>query len=226
MVHYCWFGGSQLRDEELRCIESWKKYLPDYEIKRWDESNFDVRCCTYVSEAYDSKKWAFVSDYARFKILYEEGGLYFDTDVELIRSIDDIVNAGPFMGIETDEPTYGSRNNGNSLPTVNTGLGMGSYSGLSIYREILDSYENDSFIQPDGSCSQTTVVDRVTNILAKHGLQPVYGIQSGADVRIYPAEFFNPKDYWTGNVVTTDNTRSIITIRRRGTMGRRSENGS
>ena len=196
-------------DQEERCIKSWQKYLSDYEIKRWDESNFDVRCCPYVSEAYDLKKWAFVSDYARFKILYEEGGLYFDTDVELIRPINDIIEAGPYMGIEIDKPTFHSRNQGNNLPTVNTGLGMGGYPGLRIYREILDSYENDSFIQTDGSYSQITVVDRVTKILARHGLKAVSGIQNVADVLIYPAEFFNPKNYWTGKIVTTTNTRSI-----------------
>ena len=92
-----------MREKELACIESWKKYLPGYEIKRWDESNWDLRCCDYVSEAYDAKKWAFVSDYARLAILYEYGGLYFDTDVELIRPIDDnILEHGPFMGFETN----------------------------------------------------------------------------------------------------------------------------
>ena len=100
-IHYCWFGGSPLGEKEVACIESWKKYLPDFEIVRWDESNFNVRCCSYVSEAYDAKKWAFVSDYARFKILFDNGGLYFDTDVEIIKPIDDIIAAGPFMGFET-----------------------------------------------------------------------------------------------------------------------------
>ena len=100
IIHYCWFGGNPLPELAIKCIESWKKYLPDYEIKEWNESNFDINCCAYVREAYEAKKWAFVSDYARFWILYQHGGLYFDTDVELIKSIDDLIVKGAFMGCE------------------------------------------------------------------------------------------------------------------------------
>ena len=83
-IHYCWFGGNPLGEKERTCIESWKKFLPDYEIKRWDESNWDVRCCDYVSEAYDARQWAFVSDYARFDILYRYGGLYLIVSRKLV----------------------------------------------------------------------------------------------------------------------------------------------
>ena len=209
VIHYCWFGGNPLGDDEQRCISSWQEHLPNYEIKRWDESNFDVRCCTYVSEAYDSGKWAFVSDYARFKILYEEGGLYFDTDVELIRSIDDIVEAGPFMGCEADKFDMPGVDHGEHLPMVNPGLGLGAYPGSDLYREVLDSYEGSHFFHSDGSTDLTTVVVRVTSILAKHGLRQLNGVQNVDGVSVYPAEFFNPKDYWTGDVVLTENTRSI-----------------
>ena len=87
VVHYCWFGGNQLPDDAKKCIESWRKFFPEYEIKEWNERNFDVNCCDYVKEAYAAQKWAFVSDYARFWILYHEGGLYFDTDVEVIKEM-------------------------------------------------------------------------------------------------------------------------------------------
>ena len=100
IIHYCWFGGNPLPKSAIKCIESWKKYLPDYEIKEWNESNFDFSKCAYAREAAEKKKWAFVSDYARFKILYQYGGLYFDTDVEVIKPLDDIIAAGPFMGAE------------------------------------------------------------------------------------------------------------------------------
>lgn len=133
VIHYCWFGGNPLGDDEQRCIRSWQEFLPDFEIKRWDESNFDVRCCTYVSEAYDSGKWAFVSDYARFKILFEEGGLYFDTDVELISSIGDIVEAGPFMGCEADKSELAGSDHGEMLPMVAPGLGLGGLSRGATY---------------------------------------------------------------------------------------------
>ena len=98
-IHYCWFGRNPLPSLAIKCIASWKKYLPDYEIKEWNEDNFDVNVIPYTREAYAAKKYAFVSDYARFKILYEEGGLYFDTDVEVIKPFDDIIARGAFMGV-------------------------------------------------------------------------------------------------------------------------------
>lgn len=216
-IHYCWFGGSPLGEMEVACIESWKKYLPDFDIVRWDESNFNVRCCDYVSEAYDSKKWAFVSDYARFKILFDNGGLYFDTDVELIKPIDDIIAAGPFMGFERDCP--GSGNNVSSKTgyavavehglSVNPGLGLSANPGLDLYKIVLDSYDGDHFVKADGSFDKTTIVARVTDLLLHQGLEDVPGVQSVAGVSIYPAEYFNPKDFATGKISLTENTRSI-----------------
>lgn len=208
VIHYCWFGGNPLGEKETRCIESWKRFLPDYDIKRWDESNFDVRCCDYVSEAYDAKKWAFVSDYARYKILYEEGGLYFDTDVEVVANMDDIIDAGPFLGIETNRPDSDEAMP-DFVPTVNPGLGMGSQAGSALYHEVLDSYESGHFLLPDGSYDLTTVVVRTTNILRGHGLRFVEGVQRVAGINIYPSEFFNPKDFWTGAITTTGNTKCI-----------------
>lgn len=102
IIHYCWFGRNPLPELAQKCIASWKKYLPDYEIKEWNEDNFDVNIIPYTAEAYAQKKYAFVSDYARFWILHKYGGIYFDTDVEVIRPIDDIIARGNFMGFETD----------------------------------------------------------------------------------------------------------------------------
>ena len=201
VIHYCWFGGSPLGEKELACIESWKKYLPGYEIKRWDEANWDVRCCDYVSEAYDAKKWAFVSDYARLDILYREGGLYFDTDVELIRPIDDILGRGPFMGFETDF--------GTASGTVAPGLGLAANPGLGLYEAILASYEGGHFVKTDGTLDTMTIVTRTTKVLLEHGMKLEPGIQEVKGVTIYPAEFFNPKDMLTGDVHITENTRSI-----------------
>lgn len=102
IIHYCWFGRNPLPPLAQECIASWRKYLPDYEIKEWNEDNFDVNAIPYTAEAYRQKKYAFVSDYARFWIMYHYGGLYFDTDVEVIRPLDDIIAAGNFMGFELD----------------------------------------------------------------------------------------------------------------------------
>ena len=203
IIHYCWFGGNPLGPNELKCIESWRKFFPNYKIVRWDESNFNVQCCPYVSQAYDSKKWAFVSDYARFAVLYKYGGLYFDTDVEIIRSMDDIVAQGPFMGFEENASDSG----GNCA--VAPGLGLSADPGLDLYRRILDSYEADEFVRADGSLNLTTVVVRTTTILRSYGLSDEPGIQEIAGVTIYPADYFNPKDLYTGEIRITNNTRTI-----------------
>ena len=100
-IHYCWFGGNKLPKLAKRCIRSWRKYLPDYEIKEWNESNFDVNINPYVKEAYKVHRYAFMSDYARYWVLYHYGGVYFDTDVELLRSINQILKNGGYMSFET-----------------------------------------------------------------------------------------------------------------------------
>lgn len=201
-IHYIWFGGNPLPSLAKKCIASWRKYMPDYEIVRWDESSFDVRSCGYVLEAYEAKKWAFVSDYARFKILYEHGGVYLDTDVELVRSLDPILEQGPYMGFEVD---YREGSEGR----VASGLGMAANPGLGLYKTILDSYEKDHFALPDGSQDLTTVVTRVTRILKEEGLREVPGIQDVAGVRIYPTEYFCPKDPLTLRLSLTKNSYSI-----------------
>ena len=201
-IHYCWFGGNSLPDLAVKCIESWKKYCPDYEIKEWNESNFDINCCRYVKEAYTKKRWAFVSDFARFKILYENGGLYFDTDVELIKSIDDLIAKGSFMGSEMDET-------GNSN-YCNPGLGLAAEPKLEFFKKILDYYEGESFIDSNGEETLLdTVVVKTTRLLKIYGYEGSNSIEEVNGIRIYPPEFFCPKNYRTGELYITKNTRSI-----------------
>ena len=197
IIHYCWFGGNPLPELAEKCIESWKKYCPDYEIKRWDETNFDVNCCDYVREAYEAKMWAFVSDYARFKILYENGGVYFDTDVELIKPIDDIIEKGSFMGLEESDKAC-------TAP----GLGLAANAGLGLAEEILEDYHHSHF-QKDENGSYETVVTRVTNIILKHGDIYPDKITEVAGITIYPPEYFCPLSYYTGEMKITENSRSI-----------------
>ena len=102
IIHYCWFGRNPLPESAVKCINSWKKYFPDYEIKEWNEDNFEVNIIPYTREAYEAKKYAFVSDYARMWILYHHGGLYFDTDVEVVKPLDDIIRGGNFLGVEQE----------------------------------------------------------------------------------------------------------------------------
>ena len=197
-IHYCWFGGNPLPQSAIRCIDSWKKNCPDYEIKEWNERNFDVNSCSYSQEAYGAKKWAFVSDYARFKILYEEGGIYFDTDVELIRPIDDIVELGAFMGNETT-----------GRINVAPGLGIGAERHMWFLNDIIKEYEKKHFVLNDGMLDQTTVVELTTKMLEKHGLRVTETVQCIAGFNIYPSEYFCPFNFQTKELQITSNTRSI-----------------
>lgn len=205
VIHYCWFGHSPLDEKAKKCIESWKRYCPDYQIIQWNEDNYDVNKCIYIREAYEKKKWAFVSDYARFDVLYQHGGIYFDTDVELIRPIDDIVVAGPFMGFEKN--TFAGDEK--SCYAVNPGLGIGADKNMSLVKTVLDAYSERHFIREDGTIEQYTIVQFVTDILIKNGLKSNNRKQIVQDFSIYPADYFCPLNYETGILNITKNTRSI-----------------
>ena len=194
VIHYCWFGGNPLPDLAKQCIASWKKYLPDYEIKEWNEGNFDLNCCNYVKEAYESKKWAFVSDYARFWILYNYGGLYFDTDVEVIKDMSDIIARGAFMGCE-------------AVDKCAPGLGLGANPGLGLYQEILEFYNHIHFTTDSDRIP--TVVDYTTSILEKHGWMGTNEISEVEGITIYPPEYFCPYSFITGKLNITNHSVSI-----------------
>lgn len=200
IIHYCWFGENILPESAKKCIESWKKYLPDYEIKEWNENNFNIHCCKYVEQAYEEKKWAFVSDYARFWILYHEGGVYFDTDVELIQPFEFILEKGPFFGVEQGLTFM-----------VAPGLGMAATANMSFYKDVLEDYQKDVFIDKSGRFNLTTIVTRITKLLCQQGLNKKYlnEIVKVGDIWIYPPEYFCPLNYYTGKLTITDNTYSI-----------------
>lgn len=201
LIHYCWFGKNPLPPLALQCIESWKKFFPDYEIIEWNEDNFDVNMVSYTREAYQEKKYAFVSDYARFWILHKYGGLYFDTDVEIIKPMDKIVNLGAFMGVENESSLE-------NRIFVAPGLGMGSYKGDSILKELLDYYSILHFINVDGSYNLKTVVEYTTEILHEHDLKNSCKIQKCGNFYIYPKEYFNPMTP-SGIINIKQNTYSI-----------------
>lgn len=193
-IHYCWFGHGPMPKLAEICIESWKRFLPDYEIKRWDESNFDVNICRYTREAYERKKYAFVSDYARFYVLNKEGGVYFDVDVEVIKPIEDLIAKGPFMAVE-------------SGMIVAPGLGLASNRDNEFLLRLLDIYNGLQFIKPDGSMNVDTVGFYTTKLLQTYGWD---GSQSEvAGFKIYPKDFFCPIDYDTKKLTITSNTVSI-----------------
>lgn len=199
-IHYCWFGRNPLPESAQKCITSWRKYLPDYEIKEWNEDNFDVNIIPYTKEAYEAKKYAFVSDYARFWILYKYGGLYFDTDVEVIKPMDDIIARGAFMGCESS---------GERAMSVNPGVGLGVTPGHGFIAEMLGVYSRLQFLNEDGTVNQKTIVSYTTEQLSLHGLKTLGEIQIIDGVWIYPQDYFNPLDDLTGKLKKTENTRSI-----------------
>ena len=199
IIHYCWFGRGPLPELAQKCIASWKKYLPDYEIKEWNEDNFDVNIIPYTAEAYKAKKYAFVSDYARFRILYQYGGIYFDTDVEVICPINDIVERGNFMGFETDPKPQLKEDA--SEASVNPGLG--------IIKKMLDFYEGKHFVHEAVMRNQITVVHIATQVLRENGLKDMVGIQEVAGCFIYPSEYFCPINVTTGRIHVEKNTRTI-----------------
>ena len=199
-IHYCWFGGNPLPKDAEKYIKSWNKFLPDYDIKRWDETNFDVNSIPYTREAYKAEKYAFVSDYARFWILYNYGGLYFDTDVEIISSLDDIIQAGPFMGVEQQN---------NELITVAPGLCLGAEKHNELLADLIQYYSKASFLNPDGSLCLTNVVEVTTELLKRGQLRNIDEIQQCCGFNIYPKDYFCPIDYATRELKTTPNTRTI-----------------
>ncbi len=209
VIHYCWFGRNTLPDSAQKCIASWRKFLPDHEIREWNEDNFDVNIIPYTQQAYEAKKYAFVSDYARFWILYFYGGLYFDTDVEIIKPMNDIIAQGAFMGIEANTIVNKSIENGGKSFEVNPGLGLGVTPKLELYKELLDYYKNEVFIHPDGTMNLKTIVTRSTAILKEHGFNGKNEIQKIGGVTIYPHDYFCPMDSTTGIVTITERSISI-----------------
>lgn len=203
-IHYCWFGRNPLPESAIKCMESWKKFFPDYEIREWNEDNFDVDIIPYTKDAYEAKKYAFVSDYARFWILEKFGGLYFDTDVEVIKSMEDIIAEGAFLGAEID----GKKKKG-EYPKVAPGLCIGAYAHMSFYQEILKRYDNLNFWGDDGRFNKYTMIPLVTDLLKELGMKAINTKQKVEDIIIYPAEYFNPLDIGTGELHISPNTRSI-----------------
>lgn len=197
IIHYCWFGGNPLPELAKKCIASWKKYCPDYEIIEWNETNYDVNKCAYMKEAYQLRKWAFASDYARFDVIYNYGGIYLDTDVEIIRNMDEFLKNSAFMGFESEN-------------YVNPGLIIGGEKGNKEIESIMRWYEIHHFIKESGEIDLTASPAIVSSILEEMGLRKEQSVQClNGSLTIYPKDYFCPMDYYTGKIAITDNTASI-----------------
>ncbi len=195
-IHYCWFGKKRKPRKVRQCIKSWKKHLPGYEIKEWNEKNFDVETNSYVSEAYRCKRYAFVSDYVRLYALLTDGGIYMDTDVEVLSSLDKFLMEEGILGFESND-------------AVSTGI-MATTKGARWVLDLLNDYKSRHFIKPDGEFDLTTNVQIITAYLQPKGLvqdgsfQKISGIAS-----IYPSDYFCPKDWSTGEINLTERTHTI-----------------
>jgi mannosyltransferase OCH1-like enzyme len=200
IIHYAWLGGGVIPENDKKCIESWRKFCPDYEIKRWDESNYDTAKNVYMKEAYQSRKWGFVSDFLRLDVVYNYGGIYFDTDVELVRNIDELLHNEAYAGFE-----IAAKN----TVYVNFGLGFGAVAAHPTIKKIMDTYTDLHFIKSDGSLNLVTCPIYQTRVLQQLGLSIENKIQNMNGFVIYPTEYFCPLNCCTGEINITDNTYSI-----------------
>lgn len=198
VIHYFWFGRGPKTKLIKKCLKSWKKYCPDYEIKEWNEDNFDVCSCDYAKEAYEAKKWAFVSDYARLWAIYNYGGIYLDTDVELIRSLDTLLQEKAFFASE--EGGY-----------INSGLGFGAQKHNSLVKYLLDEYYDIHFARTDGTLDMTPCPVRQTRrIKEKYKNFKIEDKAFSIDgVSFFPKEYFSPLNSNTRELHKTKNTYGI-----------------
>lgn len=195
-IHYCWIGGNPLPESVKKCIRSWEKYCPDYEIIEWNESNYDFTKNNYMKEAFEAKKWGFVPDYARLDIIYEYGGIYLDTDVEMVRSFDDLLKYEGFAGFETDQ-------------YVNLGQGFGAESGNQIITSLMDSYEKLRFVDEGGKLNMIASPELNTDVLEELGLVRNGKMQQIGGFAFLPSDYLCPKSLNDGIIRKTDNTYSI-----------------
>lgn len=190
ILHYCWFGGKPMPEKNKKYIESWKRHCPDYEIREWNENNYDVSKCLYMKQAWEYKYWAFVSDYARLDIIYENGGIYLDTDVEVLRNLDDLLYQEAYLGFESN--LY-----------VATGLGFGAKKNHPIIKELRDDYDSRVFKQEDGTFNLLGCPSYQTNRLKKHGLITNGQHQQIGNVTVYPASVLCSCSYPGKEVIVT-----------------------
>ncbi len=193
IIHYCWFGMGDIPELAQQCIASWHKFMPDWEYKLWNEDNFDVNQISYTKEAYEAKKYAFVSDYVRLYALNKEGGVYFDVDFEIYKPFDDLLKYKAFAGFE-----------GSKYSPLMMGVCASEPKGEWVF-EMLESYKGRRFFKSDGSFDMTTNVNFITELMSKRGFVQNGKEQEYKDLHVFPVDYFCPKQT-TGEYIRTDNT--------------------
>jgi hypothetical protein len=196
VIHFCWFGGRPLPAAAEACIESWWKFCPGYELRRWSEDSFDVSQCAFARQAFERGEWAFLSDYARLKIVHDHGGIYLDTDVELVRALDDLLQFQAFFGFQHDQ-------------TVNTGHGFGAVPRQAVVAALLSAYEAQSFVNVDGRPDRTPCPQRDSAVFERLGFRLDGTRQERDGVVLLPAECFSPKSFQSGETAMTPKTYAI-----------------
>ena len=195
VIHYCWFGRNPLPERYAKWMESWKKFCPDYEIVEWNEDNYDIHAHRYMAEAYEAGKWGFVPDYARLDIIYRYGGIYLDTDVELVRNLDDLLQESAFAGFQDH--------------CVNFGLGFGAVPHHEGIRILRDAYDGVCFCRSDGSLNLLPSPAYQTDCLIEHGLSANGERQNVLGIELYPCGWFSPMLHYSHRLVLNENTHSI-----------------
>ncbi len=195
-IHYCWFGNNPKPKLAKKCIKSWKKHCAGYKIIEWNESNFDITSNEYVKEAYEAKKWAFVTDYVRLWALYHYGGVYMDTDVQVLKPLD------PFLEKEKGFSGFESET------AIPTGI-MAAEKEHVVIKQWLEHYDTAHFLMPDGSYNLQTNVSIITNYMKNKGIVLNNTYQRIEDFAFYPKDYFCPKNWFTGLCDMTDNTTVI-----------------
>ena len=196
IIHYCWFGRGEKPELAKKCIASWKKFCPDFEIREWNEDNCDYLAMPFMAEAYAAKKYAFVSDVMRLVVLEQYGGVYFDTDVEVLRDISPLLDDEGFIGFENEQ-------------FVNSGQVMAAVPHQPVVQAMIEEYKKMHFINADGSLNAVGCPHLNTDVMERFDLVRNGQEQLVAGIHVYPADYFNPLDSVTGKLTKTKNTYSI-----------------
>ena len=196
IIHYCWFGRGEKPELAKKCIASWRRFCPDFEIREWNEDNCDYLTMPFMAEAYAAKKYAFVSDVMRLIVLEQYGGVYFDTDVEVVKDISPLLDDEGFIGFENDR-------------FVASGLTIAAVAHHPVIQAMIAEYEKLHYVQPDGSITPVGCPRLNSDVMERFGLVRNGQEQVIAGIHVYPSDWFNPLDSVTGELNKTENTYSI-----------------
>ena len=195
VINYCWFGEKELPREVKKCIKTWERQCPDFKIVRWDESNVDLKKCKFIEQAYKNKAWAFVSDYVRLQVIYENGGIYLDTDVEVLQNLTPLLKHNAYFGIEQ------------KTRLINTGIGFGARKEHPLLKELIDIYEQIEFNSEEKNELACPLLN--AKVFSMHGYKYIDEVVEYDDFFVYPPKYFDPYAPGTSEYLVSNETFSI-----------------